>query len=39
MINYIIKFLKTNKTSIVFNKEYRAGYNKAWINNIRDYSP
>lgn len=39
MINYIMKFLRNNKNPVVLNKEYRAGYNKLWINNIRDYKP
>ena len=39
MISYIVKFLRNNKKIVVFNKEYREGYNKLWINNIRDYYP
>ena len=39
MITCIVKFLRNNKKNVVFNKEYREGYNKLWINNIRDYYP
>ena len=39
MISYIKYFFRTNKQNTIFNKEYRAAYNKLWINNIRDYYP
>ena len=39
MISYIVKFLTKNKNTKVFDKEYRAGYNKLWINSISDYQP
>jgi hypothetical protein len=29
----------SNKTNTIFNKDYRHGYNKLWINNIRNYHP
>ena len=40
MFNFIINFFTTNKKDkTVFNKQYRNGYNKLWINNLRDYNP
>jgi hypothetical protein len=39
MFNFLVKFLSKNKNTNVYSKEYREGYNKLWINNIRDYSP
>ena len=39
MISYIIDFLRINRKKEIFNKEYRDGYSKLWINNIRNYHP
>ena len=46
MFNYIISFLPKKSYSFTsvrpispFSKEYRLGYNNAWINNIKDYTP
>ena len=39
MFKFIANFLRTNREPKVFNKSYRDGYNKLWINNIRDYQP
>lgn len=39
MFNFLVKFLAKNKNTNVYGKAYREGYNKLWINNIRDYSP
>ena len=39
MFKCIVNFLRTNREPKVFNKSYRDGYNKLWINNIRDYRP
>ena len=39
MFSFISKFCRTNKNTPVFSKEYRDGYNKLWINSIRDYQP
>lgn len=39
MYNYFIKLFSTKKKNIVFNSEYRQGYNKLWINNIKNYTP
>ena len=38
MLNFI-KFCKSNNKIILFNKEYRNGYKKCWIDNLRDYKP
>lgn len=38
MFNYIV-FLLSKKNSYPFSDEYRKGYKKAWINNIKDYTP
>ena len=38
MLNFI-KFCKSNNKQVLFNKEYRNGYKKMWINNLRDYKP
>ena len=38
MFNCIINFFKTNnKKSPVFDKRYRAGYSKLWINSLKNY--
>ena len=39
MFHFIVKFFQTNRNTKVFDKRYRDGYNKLWINNIRDYQP
>ena len=39
MFRYIIEFLQSNRTPKVFNKAYRDGYTRQWIDNIRDYRP
>jgi hypothetical protein len=40
MYSYFIKLFNIKgKKRIIFNEEYRNGYNKLWINNIKDYSP
>lgn len=39
MFSYIVKFFSISKKNTVFDKEYRTGYNKLWINSIRDYRP
>lgn len=39
MINYLVKFFNTNRKTNFYSRTYREGYNKLWINNIRDYSP
>ena len=39
MFSYIVKFFSISKKNDVFDKEYRTGYNKLWINSIRDYRP
>ena len=30
---------KINNKHNIFTREYTIGYNKLWINNIRDYTP
>ncbi len=39
MFEFIVRVLETNKKNKVFNKNYRTGYNKLWIESIRDYHP
>jgi hypothetical protein len=40
MYKYFIKlFSGEKKKNIIFTKEYRQGYNKLWINNIKNYTP
>jgi hypothetical protein len=42
MISYIVHFFLQNQTKNkvnMFNKKYRNGYNKLWINNIQNYKP
>lgn len=40
MFSFIIDFFSMNqKDKTVFSKQYRTGYNKLWINNIKDYKP
>jgi hypothetical protein len=34
-----IRFFRINEKNIVFDKQYRVGYNKLWINSIRNYRP
>lgn len=38
MYNYIVSLL-SKKKSYPFNEEFRRGYKKTWINNIKDYIP
>jgi hypothetical protein len=39
MFRFLLEFLRPNKENTLFNKEYRSGYNKLWINSIRNYRP
>lgn len=39
MFNFITFFTITKKDKTIFSKQYRSGYNKLWINNLRDYKP
>jgi hypothetical protein len=39
MFSYIVNFLSAGKQHCVYNKDYRVGYNKLWINKIRNYRP
>ncbi len=40
MYNYIVSFFSnTSLPRHPFNKEYKKGYVKCWINNIKDYKP
>lgn len=39
MLSYISKILKSNKNEYPFDKQYRNGYNKLWINTLKDYYP
>ena len=40
MFNFIFNFFTVNeKDKKIFSKEYRSGYNKLWIDNLRDYKP
>lgn len=40
MIQYISNFFKIKSYNYQpFNKQYRDGYNRLWINNLRNYSP
>lgn len=40
MFNFITNFFTINqKDKTIFSKQYRGGYNKLWINNLRDYKP
>jgi len=39
MFSFIINFFSIKKDKTVFSKQYRTGYNKLWINNIKDYKP
>lgn len=39
MFKFLERFLSSNKGKVVYTKTYREGYNRLWINNIRDYSP
>ena len=36
--NYIVSLL-SKKQPQPFNKEFRSGYKRAWIDNIKDYTP
>ena len=36
MFNFI-RFFTSNNKVVLFNKEYRNGYKKSWIDNLRDY--
>ena len=39
MYNYIIAFFSIKKQPSQFGAEYRRGYKRAWIDNIKDYRP
>jgi hypothetical protein len=39
MFNYIFRFFNVNKKEQVFDKQYRNGYNKLWINNLKNFYP
>lgn len=39
MFGYIVKIFSTSKKNTAFDKEYRTGYNKLWINSLRNYRP
>ncbi len=39
MLNCIINFFSIKKDKTIFSKQYRSGYNKLWINNLRNYKP
>ena len=39
MFECIIKFFTEKQNRTVFNKHYRNGYNKLWINSLRNYKP
>jgi len=40
MINCIINFFSIKqKDKTIFSKNYRIGYNKLWIENLRGYKP
>lgn len=43
MLSFISRFYKINKINKTkeypFNKKYRNGYKKLWINNLNDYYP
>jgi len=38
MYNYLLSLL-SKKNSYPFNEKFRKGYKKAWIDNIKDYTP
>jgi len=40
MINIIFRFFTNDKKeNKLFDKHYRNGYNKLWINTLRNYTP
>jgi hypothetical protein len=40
MFNCIINFFKPNNNKApVFDAQYRKGYNKLWINSLKNYHP
>lgn len=40
MFECVSKFFKSkNNNYTVFDKQYRNGYNKLWINKLRNYCP
>ena len=40
MFSYIVSFVSRNKQNDnLFHKKYRQGYNKLWINSIKNYTP
>ena len=40
MFNSIINFFSTKqKDKTLFSNQYRIGYKKLWIKNLRDYKP
>jgi hypothetical protein len=40
MINCIINFFSMKqKDKTLFSEQYRIGYKKLWIDNLRDYKP
>ena len=40
MFSQIVRFFKFNKkTAKIFDERYRKGYNKLWIQDLRNYQP
>lgn len=39
MFRYILDFLQTTRPREFYSKSYKDGYNKLWIQNIRNYRP
>lgn len=39
MFKSFTSLFKVNKPSYIYSKEFKSGYKKLWIDNIRDYTP
>lgn len=39
MFNFTFQSFKQNNRTTFFNKRYINGYNKLWIQSIKDYTP
>lgn len=39
MFDCIIKFFTQKQDKTIFGQQYRNGYNKLWINGLRNYHP
>jgi hypothetical protein len=39
MFDCITNFFTQKQNKTIFSKQYRNGYNKLWINSLRNYKP